>query len=333
MFGCDIGIDLGTANVMAFVKGRGVVLSEPSVVAVNSDSNRPVAFGQEAYRMLGRTPVNLRAIRPIRGGVISDYDLTLEMLRHFLRKMTRFRLTKPRVMVGVPSCATAVEERAVVDVVRESCARDVYVIEEPLAAALGAGIDITKPQGSIVVDIGGGTTDVAALSLGGIVISQAVRSGGDDINEAIVRFLRNEQQMMIGEQTAEELKVNVGTVSLDARSTQMAVAGRDLMTGLPKTVTVTSEQILPVMAEQVSLLIDLVKRVLENTPPEVAADIINEGIVLTGGGALISGIDQLITKETGIATVIADNPTQCVALGTGQALASIATIGKYLKRR
>ncbi|MGE5653418.1 MAG: rod shape-determining protein [Bacillota bacterium] len=330
MFGCEIGVDLGTANVMAFVKGRGVVLNEPSVVAIDTDSNQPLAFGHEAYRMIGRTPANLRAIRPLRDGVISDYDLTMQMMRHFLRKIVRFRLTKPRVMVGVPSSATAVEQRAVQDAIREACARDVYLIEEPVAAALGAGIDITKPRGSIVVDIGGGTTDVAALSLGGIVISEAVRVAGDKVDEGIVRFLRNEYQMMIGERTAEDIKINVGTVSLGSRSTEMTVCGRDLMTGLPKTVTVTSEQIMPAMVDQVNLVIDLIKRVLEKTPPEVSADIMNEGIILTGGGALINGIDQLITKETGITAVIAENPLQCVALGTGRALDGLSKIGKYL---
>ncbi len=332
MFGCDIGIDLGTANVMACVKGRGVVLSEPSVVAVDSESNKPLAYGHEAYRMIGRTPANLRAIRPMRDGVISDYELTLQMLRHFFRKALRFRLAKPRVMVGVPSSATDVEERAVLDAVREACARDVYLIEEPVAAALGAGIDITRPRGSIVVDIGGGTTDVAALSLGGIVISEAVRTAGNKIDEGITRFMKNEHQMLIGERTAEEIKISVGTVSLGARSAQMNVCGRDLMTGLPKTVTVTSEQIMPAMVDQVTLVIDLVKRVLEKTPPEVAADIMNEGIILTGGGALISGMDRLITQETGISATIAENPIECVALGTGRALEGIAKIGKYLKR-
>lgn len=322
-WGMDIGIDLGTASVLVYIKGKGIVLNEPSVVAIDKMSNKIIAVGEEARRMLGRTPGNIVALRPLREGVIADYDTTERMLRHFIDKACGKRfLFKPRVMVCIPSGVTGVEERAVREAALAAGARQAYLMEEPLAAALGAGMDISDACGSMIVDIGGGTTDVAVISLGGIVISKSLRVGGDKFDEALVRYIRREYNLMIGERTAEELKITVGTVNPKRKTTdlEMDIRGRDLVSGLPKTITVTAEETAIAVAEPVEAVISAVKEVLEKTPPELAADIVNKGIVLTGGGALLDGLDTLLMEETNLPIHIAEDPISCVAAGTGKAL-------------
>ncbi len=329
MFGMsmDIGVDLGTATVLVYIKGKGIVLREPSVVAIDRDTNRIIAIGEEARRMLGRTPGNIVAIRPLREGVIADYDTTESMLRHFIEKVAgRSMFFKPRIMVCVPSGVTTVEKRAVLEAAMQAGARKTYLIEEPLAAALGAGLVISEPCGSMVVDIGGGTTDVAVLSLGGIVVSESLRVGGDKFDEALVRYIQTEYNIMIGERTAEEIKVNVGTAYPAGRNESMEIRGRDLVSGLPKTMRIGSTETREALAEPISLIIECVKTVLEKTPPELAADIVDRGIVMTGGGSLLHGLDRLISQETGIPTYLADDPLSCVALGTGKALESLETL-------
>lgn len=320
----DIGVDLGTANVLVYIKGKGIVLREPSVVAIDRDTNQVLEIGEEARRMLGRTPGNIVAIRPLREGVIADYDTTESMLRHFIEKVAgRSFLFKPRIMVCIPSGVTTVEKRAVLEAAVQAGARKTYLIEEPLAAALGAGLEISEPYGSMVVDIGGGTTDVAVISLGGIVVSESLRIGGDKFDEAIVRYVKKEYNVMIGERTAEEIKINVGTAIRDARQGSLEVRGRDLLTGLPKTIKLVVNETCEALDEPVSRIIQCVKKVLEDTPPELSSDIMDRGIVMTGGGALLFGLDTLIQKETGIPTYLAEDPLSCVALGTGKALESI----------
>jgi rod shape-determining protein MreB len=322
-WGLDIGIDLGTASVLVYIKGKGIVLNEPSVVAIDKMSNKIIAVGEEARRMLGRTPGNIVALRPLREGVIADYDTTERMLRHFIEKACGKRfLIKPRVMVCIPSGVTGVEERAVREAAMAAGARQAYLMEEPLAAALGAGMDISDACGSMIVDIGGGTTDVAVISLGGIVISKSLRVGGDKFDEALVRYIRREYNLMIGERTAEELKITVGTVNPKKKTTDLAmdIRGRDLVSGLPKTITITAEETAIAVAEPVEAVIGAVKEVLEKTPPELAADIVNKGIVLTGGGALVDGLDTLLMEETNLPIHIAEDPISCVAAGTGKAL-------------
>lgn len=322
-WGMDIGIDLGTASVLVYIKGKGIVLNEPSVVAIDKMSNKIIAVGEEARRMLGRTPGNIVALRPLREGVIADYDTTERMLRHFIDKACGKRfLFKPRVMVCIPSGVTGVEERAVREAALAAGARQAYLMEEPLAAALGAGMDISDACGNMIVDIGGGTTDVAVISLGGIVISKSLRVGGDKFDEALVRYIRREYNLMIGERTAEELKITVGTVNPKRKTTdlEMDIRGRDLVSGLPKTITVTAEETAIAVAEPVEAVISAVKEVLEKTPPELAADIVNKGIVLTGGGALLDGLDTLLMEETNLPIHIAEDPISCVAAGTGKAL-------------
>ena len=327
----DIGVDLGTANVLVYVKGKGIVLREPSVVAIDKDSNRVLAIGEEARRMLGRTPGNIVAIRPLREGVIADYDTTESMLRHFIRKVAGKSLFfKPRIMVCIPSGVTTVEKRAVLEAAMQAGARKTYLIEEPLAAALGAGLDIAEPCGAMVVDIGGGTTDVAVLSLGGIVVSESLRIGGDRFDESLVSFVKKEYKIMIGERTAEEMKVQIGTAFPNSRNETMEVRGRDLLSGLPKTVRITSEETREALAEPVALIVQCVKSVLENTPPELASDIMARGIVMTGGGSLLHGLDRLIQEETGIPTYLAEDPLSCVALGTGKALESLENLEESL---
>ncbi len=329
MFGMsmDIGVDLGTATVLVYIKGKGIVLREPSVVAIDRDTNRIIAIGEEARRMLGRTPGNIVAIRPLREGVIADYDTTESMLRHCIQKVAgRSMFFKPRIMVCVPSGVTTVEKRAVLEAAIQAGARKTYLIEEPLAAALGAGLVISEPCGSMVVDIGGGTTDVAVLSLGGIVVSESLRVGGDKFDEALVRYIKKEYNIMIGERTAEEIKVNVGTAYPAGRNESMEIRGRDLVSGLPKTMRIGSTETREALAEPISLIIECVKTVLEKTPPELAADIVDRGIVMTGGGSLLHGLDRLISQETGIPTYLADDPLSCVALGTGKALESLENI-------
>ena len=327
----DIGVDLGTANVLVYVKGKGIVLREPSVVAIDKDSNRVLAIGEEARRMLGRTPGNIVAIRPLREGVIADYDTTESMLRHFIRKVAgKSFFFKPRIMVCIPSGVTTVEKRAVLEAAMQAGARKTYLIEEPLAAALGAGLDIAEPCGAMVVDIGGGTTDVAVLSLGGIVVSESLRIGGDRFDESLVSFVKKEYKIMIGERTAEEMKVQIGTAFPNSRNETMEVRGRDLLSGLPKTVRITSEETREALAEPVALIVQCVKSVLENTPPELASDIMDRGIVMTGGGSLLHGLDRVIQEETGIPTYLAEDPLSCVALGTGKALESLESLEESL---
>jgi rod shape-determining protein MreB len=328
-FGQDIGIDLGTASVLVYIKGKGIVLREPSVVAIDKNTNKLLAVGEEARRMLGRTPGNIVAIRPLREGVISDYDITEKMLKYFINRVCGgkvFRLFKPRIMVCVPSGVTEVERRAVIDAAMQAGARKTYLIEEPIAAAIGAGIDIAKACGSMVVDIGGGTTDIAVISLGGTVVSTSIKVAGDKFDEAIVRYMRKKHNIMIGERTAEELKINIGTVYPRVQEVSMDVRGRNLISGLPKTINVTSTEIMEALEEPISNIVEAVHAVLERTPPELAADISDRGIVLTGGGSLIYGLDKLLQEKTGINVLIADDAISCVALGTGEALNNIEAI-------
>ena len=326
MFGMsmDIGIDLGTANVLIYIKGKGVVLREPSVVAIDRDTNNILAVGEEARQMIGRTPGNIVAIRPMRDGVIADFDITESMLRHFIEKVPGHSfMIRPRIMVCIPSCITMVEQRAIQEAAEQAGARSTYLIEEPLAAAMGAGLDISEPYGSMVVDIGGGTTDVAVISLGGIVISDSLRVAGDKFDEAIMDYIKKEFNLMIGERTAENIKMEVGAAFPEARHSKMNIRGRDLLTGLPKNIEVTTEQISKALEPSVVQIVDCVKEVLEKCPPELASDIMDHGIILTGGGAMLYGLDELIRKETQISTSLAEDPLTCVALGTGRALENI----------
>jgi len=322
----DIGIDLGTASVLIYVKGKGIVLREPSVVAIDKNTDKILAVGEEARRMLGRTPGNIVACRPLREGVISDYHVTERMLKYFLNKVTAssfFRLFKPRVMICVPSGVTEVEKRAVEDAAVQAGARKTYLIEEPIAAAIGAGIDITKACGSMVVDVGGGTTDIAVISLGGTVVSTSIKVAGDKFDEAIVRYMRKKHNIMIGERTAEELKINIGTVFPRPQEVYMDIRGRNLVSGLPKTITVSSSELMEALEEPVSSVVEAVHSVLERTPPELAADISDRGIVMTGGGSLVYGLDKLLEHKTGIKVIIADDAVSAVALGTGKVLENL----------
>ena len=326
MFGMsmDIGVDLGTANVLIYIKGKGVVLREPSVVAVDRDTNRVLAVGEDARRMIGRTPGNIVAIRPLREGVISDYDITEAMLRYFIEKVTgRSFVFRPRIMICVPSGVTMVEQRAVQEAAEQAGARKTFLIEEPLAAALGAGLDISEAYGSMVVDIGGGTTDVAVISLGGIVASDSLRTAGDSFDEAIIDYVKRSFNLMIGERTAEDIKVSIGAAFPGARNGKMEVKGRDMLSGLPKLVEMTTDQVAEALREPVTKIVECVKKVLEECPPELAADIMDRGIVLTGGGAMLYGLDDLIHRETRIPVGLADDALSCVALGTGKALDNI----------
>ncbi len=319
----DIGIDLGTASIKVYVRGKGIVLREPSVVAVEKESRRVVAIGEEARRMVGRTPGNIVALRPLREGVIDDFDLTLHMLKHFITRVCgRAMLIRPRVVICVPSGVTSVERRAVVEAAGQAGARRTYLIEEPLAAALGAGIDISPPSGSLVVDIGGGTTDVAVLSLGGIVHSASIRVGGDRCDESLIRHVRREHNLLIGERTAEELKIQVATAYPEGRRLDMEVRGRDLVSGLPRTVVMGSEECRLALEEALQAIATAVRGVLEATPPELAADIVDRGMMLTGGGALLHGLDRFLADATGVGALVAEDPISCVALGTGKALES-----------
>ena len=320
----DIGIDLGTASVLVYIKGKGVVLNEPSVVAIDKNTGRLLKVGAEAQAMLGRTPGNIVAIRPLRDGVISDYDMTERMLKEFIRKVTGgFHLFPPRIMVCVPSGITEVEERAVIDAGRQAGARRVYLIEEPVAAAIGAGIDITKPDGHMVVDIGGGTSDIAVISLSGVVESASIKVAGDQFNESIVKYMRRKHNILIGERTAEQMKMENGCVYPQEEEATIEIKGRCLMTGLPKTITVNSTEMMEAFEEPVERILEAVHNVLERTPPELVADISNNGIVMTGGGSLVDGFDKLITARTGIHTVVAEDAISCVAEGTGKSLDSL----------
>ncbi len=328
MFGADIGIDLGTASVLVYIKGQGIVLQEPSVVAIDKNTKAIKSVGEDARRMLGRTPGNIVAIRPLREGVISDYQITEKMLKYFIDKALGsnfFIRTKPRISVCVPSSVTEVEKRAVEDATKQAGARSVFIIEEPIAAAIGAGIDISKACGSMVVDIGGGTTDVAVISLGGTVVSTSLKVAGDNFDEAIVRYMRKKHNILIGERTAEDLKINIGCAFEKQVPTTMDVRGRNLITGLPKTITVSSDEMLEALHESVVSIVDSVHMVLEKTPPELAADIADRGIVMTGGGSLLSGLDKLIKSKTGINAIIAEDAVSCVAIGTGKYIEYMAS--------
>lgn len=333
--GTDIGIDLGTASVLVYVKGKGVVLKEPSVVAFDRNTNKIKAIGEEARLMLGRTPGNIVAVRPLRQGVISDYTVTEKMLSYFISRTVGKSLfgRKPRISVCVPSGATEVEKKAVEDATYQAGAREVSIIEEPAAAAIGAGIDIAKPCGNMIVDIGGGTADIAVISLGGVVVSNSIKVAGDDFDEAIVRFMRKKHNLLIGERTAEEIKINVGTVYKRPENLTMDVRGRNLVTGLPKTVTVTSEETEEALREPAYQIVDAVHNVLERTPPELAADISDRGIVLTGGGSLIQGLEELIEEKTGINTMTAEDPLTAVAIGTGKYIEYLADDDKKSKNK
>ncbi len=320
----EIGVDLGTATVLLYVKGRSIMLREPSVIAVGRDTGDVKAVGDEAYRMLGRTPGNIVAVRPMRDGVIADYDLTEKMLKAFVRKVMTGpgRLLKPHIMVCVPSGVTEVERRAVLQATREVGARKAFLIEEPLAAAIGAGINIAEPTGAMIVDIGGGTTDVAIISLGGIVVSESLRIAGNEFDEAIIRYIRHKENLLIGDRTAEEVKMKIGAAVIwrpdDVR--EIEVRGRDLINGLPKTISVVSEDVVEALKEPVQKIADGVRRVLETAPPELVADVIDRGIIMTGGGSLLKNFDELLRQTTGIPVVVAENAADCVALGTGRAL-------------
>lgn len=321
----DIGIDLGTASILVFAKGKGIVLREPSVVAVDKSNNKVLKVGLEAQKMLGRTPGNIIAIRPLRGGVISDYEMTERMIKDFIRRVVGgFSLFKPRLVVCVPSGITEVEERAVIDAGRQSGARSVYLIEEPIAAAMGAGIDITKPDGRMIVDIGGGTADVAIISLSNIVESDSVKIAGDAFDEAIIKYIRRKENVLIGERTAEELKINIGCVCPRPEELTMEVKGRCLITGLPRIFNVTSSDIMEALQEPVERILEVIHGVLERTPPELIGDVSTNGIVMTGGGSLVYGFDTLVQERTSIETHVADEAISCVAYGTGKALENLS---------
>ncbi|MDI9259865.1 rod shape-determining protein [Alicyclobacillus sendaiensis] len=319
----DMGVDLGTANTLVYVKGKGIVVREPSVVAIRTDTGSIEAVGAEAKQMIGRTPGNIVAVRPMKDGVIADFQTTSAMLRHFIRQAMKTKSSwsgKPRVMISVPSGITAVERRAVEDAALEAGAKDAQVIEEPMAAAIGAGLPVGEPTGSMVVDIGGGTTEVAIISLGGIVTSKSIRVAGDEMDEAIIQYVKKTYNLMIGERTAEDLKIQIGAADDLDEERSMEIRGRDLLTGLPRNVTITSKEISEALSDTVLAIVDAVKVTLEKSPPELAADIMDRGIVLTGGGALLRNLDKRLSRETGMPVLVAENPLDCVAIGTGKAL-------------
>lgn len=329
----DMGIDLGTANTLVYVRGKGIVLNEPSVVAIQNDTKTVLSVGEDAKKMIGRTPGNIVAIRPMKDGVIADFDVTQSMLKYFIKKVySRRTLIQPRVVVSVPSGVTEVEKRAVEEATLQAGAREAYLIEEPMAAAIGAGLPVEEPTGSMVVDIGGGTTEVAIISLGGIVTAKSIRIGGDELDEAIVQYIKREYNLMIGERTAEEVKVIIGSAFMKVEEAKMLVRGRDLVSGLPKTLEITSVEIMDALREPVSQIIEAIKYTLEKTPPELAADIMEMGIMLTGGGALLDGLDKLVIKETGMPVQIAGDPLDCVVMGTGKTIEEIDTLRRVLIR-
>jgi rod shape-determining protein MreB len=319
--GSDMGIDLGTATILVYIKGKGVVLKEPSVVAIDRASKKVLAVGEEARKMIGRTPGNIVAIRPLRQGVISDYDVTEKMLKYFIRKACgKAKISAPRVMVCIPCQATEVEKRAVKDATINAGAKKVYLIEEPLAAAIGAGVDIAMPSGNMIVDIGGGTTDIAVISLEGMVVRSSIKVAGDALDDAIIKYIRKNYKLMIGERTAEEIKITIGSAFKLVQEKTMNIKGRDLITGLPKNIDISSEEIREALKDTVRQIVECVHSVLEKTPPELAADVIDKGIIMTGGGAKLQGLDDLITDATKIPVHVAENPDSCVALGTGKSL-------------
>lgn len=326
-FSKDMGIDLGTANTLVSMRGKGIVLREPSVVAIRKDTGEILAVGEEAKMMLGRTPGNIVAIRPLKDGVIADFDTTQIMLKYFIQKATGgFSFFRPRVVVGVPSGVTEVERRAVIDATIQAGAREAYLIEEPMAAAIGAGLPVHDPTGNMVVDIGGGTTEVAVISLGGIVSSRSIRIGGDELDEAIIQYMKRTYNLLIGERTAENVKMTIGSAMPSTDEESMDIRGRDLVTGLPKTLPVSVMEIELALSEPVSAIVDAVKVTLEKTPPELSADIMDRGIVMTGGGALLRRLDKLLTRETGMPVIVAENPLDCVAKGTGVVAEDLETM-------
>lgn len=334
MLSKDIGVDLGTANVLVHLRGKGIVLNEPSVVAIESQTKKVVAVGEEARQMLGRTPGNIVAIRPLREGVIADFDVTEMMLRHFINKTgSKGMFMRPRIVICVPAGITSVEQKAVREAAERTGAREVFIIEEPRAAAIGAGLDIFQPSGCMVVDIGGGTTDVAVLSLGDVVTASSIRVAGDKFDEAIIRYVKKQHNLLIGERTAEEIKIKIGSVYLDARQERLDIRGRDMVTGLPKTIEVTSEEVRIALEEPVSQIISAARSVLERTPPELAADIYSKGVVLTGGGALLYGLDKLFMDELQIPVHVAEDPMSCVARGTGIVLENLNKVIRPSSRR
>jgi len=318
--GRDMAVDLGTANTLVYVRGRGIVLSEPSVVAIDHASGEVHAVGVEAKRMLGRTPGTISAIRPLKDGVIADFDVTEQMLRHFIQKVHQHRFAHPRVVVCVPSGVTGVEKRAVEEATRNAGARDAFLIEEPMAAAIGAGLPVSEPTGNMIVDVGGGTTEVAVISLGGIVVSVSLRVGGDEMDEAIISHTKREYKLLIGNQTAEEIKLEIGSAFRLKDEVQAEVRGRDMLTGLPKTVIMSSEEVRHALEEPVTQIVDAIKSTLDKTPPELAADIMDRGIVLAGGGALLNGLDERLRHETQMPVQLAESPLTCVAVGSGRSL-------------
>lgn len=323
--GHDMGIDLGTANTLVHVKGRGIVLREPSVVAIKSDTGDVLAVGEEAKKMIGRTPGNVVAIRPMKDGVIADFDVTQAMLKYFIRKaMNSKSFARPRVVVGVPSGVTEVEKRAVIDAAQQAGAREAYLIEEPMAAAIGAGLPVEEATGNMVVDIGGGTTEIAVISLGGIVTSRSIRIGGDEMDSSIVQYIKRMYNLLIGERTAEEIKISIGTAIVTPETDRsMDIRGRDLVTGLPKTLTIQAREIREALNEPIYKIVDAVKGTLERTPPELAADIMDHGIMMAGGGALLTNLDKLISNETNMPVLVADDALSCVGEGTGRSLENI----------
>jgi len=332
MFSKDIGMDLGTANSLVYVKGRGIVLREPSVVAIQKGTGQVLAVGEEAKRMIGRTPGNIVAIRPLKDGVIADFDVTQNMIKYFIGKSLRGRtfMVRPRVVVGVPSGVTPVEERAVREAALQAGAREAYLIEEPMAAAIGAGLPVHEPMGSMIVDIGGGTTEVAVISLGGIVTSCSIRIASDEMDEAVISHVKRSYNLMIGERTAEQIKIQIGTAYLLKSIDSYEVRGRDLVTGLPKTIKITSEEVYRALSEPVSSIMEAIKSTLEQTPPELSADIMDRGIVMAGGGSLLNGLDRLVSEQTGMPVHLADEPLLAVAYGAGRVLENINVLRKVL---
>jgi rod shape-determining protein MreB len=325
----NMGIDLGTANTLVYVRGKGIVAREPSVVALQTNNKEVLAVGEEAKKMIGRTPGNIVAIRPLKDGVIADFDITQNMLKYFIKKaMHQKSIFPPRVVICVPSGVTEVEKRAVEEAAVHAGAKEAFLIEEPMAAAIGAGLPVTEPTGSMIVDIGGGTSEVAIISLGGIVTSKSIRIAGDELDDAIVTYIKREYSLMIGERTAEEIKINIGSADKDSEEAKISVTGRDLISGLPKTLEISSIEIYEALREPVFSILEAIKSTLEKTPPELAADVMNQGIMLTGGGALLEGLDRLIARETGMPVHIAENPLDCVAIGTGKSLDSIDVLKK-----
>lgn len=332
LFSKDMGMDLGTANSLVYVKGKGIVIREPSVVAIQKDTGQVLAVGEEAKRMIGRTPGNIVAIRPLRDGVIADFDITQSMIKYFISKALRGRtfLVRPRLVVGVPSGVTAVEERAVREAALQAGAREAYLIEEPMAAAIGSGLPVHEPTGNMIVDIGGGTTEVAVISLGGIVTSRSIRIASDEMDDAIISHVKRTYNLMIGERTAEQIKIQIGTAYPPDTLEVEDVRGRDLVTGLPKTVQITSAEIYKALSEPVSSIIEAIKATLEHTPPELSADIMDRGIVMAGGGSLLRGLDRLVSEETGMPVHLADEPLLAVAYGAGRVLENIDVLRKVL---